>query len=604
MSFWYVTETGSGAYNGTSMQNAWSASSFSDTRNWGVGKISAGDTVYLSGIFSSRLTVRGSGSNTSSRVELRGHPGTGCTLVGIDGLTFSYLSVISCSFTQQLSNNYECIVLRGADGWLVEDNYFYNTYGSAFDGRYNTVNNYHKIRCNTMYNCCGVNSGSSSQTIISIVGDFNVVEYNTFILGLDRTRLHGSNSIVRNNYFGPSEAALYPSSSPYPYHTDDFQSFGDPKRPTINKIILERNYSKDALDSIGGTNAHHLVIQTDQSQSNWFITRFNALDKIGGTMGIYESVNNIYGYNITGREIYSGSSGFFNTAISYETSSKLSTGSTWKNIAFYECRRLKGNAGILNTGSALANISNSCARIYAYNVDGGQPILPNNSNPGNLPQVDALFVNTASGDLRLQAASILRDSGSWITTATGSGTNSTTLIVVDSLPILDGWGLVDGDMVKAGSSSYSRVSSINYNTHTITLQSPITWNNGDPVYVFGMEDVGALPYHYAHPVLIKNTTANNATTLRATSSVSSSIRYVEFRINGLLVGQTTGSDGVYEISYTPTSGDRIESRAFSLWASQTPIVSDFTTYETSSIVMDYNYNPFIYSYSSMIFITA
>lgn len=64
----WVTQSGAGAANGSSEANAWSLASFNTSGNWGSGdnKISAGDIVFLSGTFTSRATLLGSGSLGSS----------------------------------------------------------------------------------------------------------------------------------------------------------------------------------------------------------------------------------------------------------------------------------------------------------------------------------------------------------------------------------------------------------------------------------------------------------------------------------------------------------------------------------------------------------
>ena len=43
-----------------------------------------------------------------------------------------------------------------------------------------------------------------------------------------------------------------------------------------------------------------------------------------------------------------------------------------------------------------------------------------------------------------------------------------------------------------------QISSVNYSTNTITLASPVTWNNGDPIWLYKKSDgfvvlVGAAP---------------------------------------------------------------------------------------------------------------
>lgn len=578
MAIWYVTDNGNGNRNGTSLNNAWSSADFNSTSSWGVGKIFAGDTVYLAGTFQNKLTVQGSGSSVSNRITLRGYPG--CQLLAVWGGTNSNIAVLSCSFSQTVSTSsaaYESIRIDGANGWLVEDNYFQSTWGSAFQGHFGTINNNNIFRCNTIIDCTGASYGASGEAVVLLYGDQNLAEYNKIYQGLDRFILIGSGSIIRNNYCGDTDAILYPSSSPYPNHTDDFQSYSDTTRKIGNyQTLYERNYSEHNLDSVGG-NGHDVIMQYSTNQGKWFINRFNVVNTIASAWGLYSGLDSIYGYNVTAYQIYSQSLSSFNTAVIYQSQM---TKSVWKNITFYECPRCRGTQGIIPTGSTGSPpISSSYSSIHGYNSTAAQVKLPSPSFPSNLPQVDPNMVNAASGDFRLQSSSILIGSGSWIASALNSSSNSTLLLVDDAFGIFDGWGIsdIDSDYIKIGTGSYVRVSSIDYSTNTITLSSPRSWNVNDSIYVFGMEDVGALPYNYAFPLSITNT--SNSSSLSATSTVSSSIRHVEFRVNGTLIGRTTGSNGNYSVPLTSSlnPNDVIEARAFSLWPSKTPTVSQFIT---------------------------
>jgi len=116
--------------------------------------------------------------------------------------------------------------------------------------------------------------------------------------------------------------------------------------------------------------------------------------------------------------------------------------------------------------------------------------------------VNPSFVN-ATSDFSLQSGSGARGVGGPLTTTngSGSGTSLTVAATTGSFFIGDnssnlpqyGGKLVPGDFITVGSTTVqvSRVSG-----DTLTLASPISWNNGDPVY-FGSSstiDIGAYPY--------------------------------------------------------------------------------------------------------------
>src|SRR5205814_9430463 len=119
----------------------------------------------------------------------------------------------------------------------------------------------------------------------------------------------------------------------------------------------------------------------------------------------------------------------------------------------------------------------------------------------------------------------------------GAGAGSTTLTVTAAKGLFDGWGIADADVIKIGAGSYVRIASIDYNTNVVTLAAARTWNNGDPVIVKGMEDIGALPFAYTAPLSIANTTPfalpAGAVNLTATVGNVDAVRFVEFLVDGL-----------------------------------------------------------------------
>ena len=102
-------------------------------------------------------------------------------------------------------------------------------------------------------------------------------------------------------------------------------------------------------------------------------------------------------------------------------------------------------------------------------------------------------------DLTLQSSSPAKDGGTYLTTAKGSASNSTTLVVDDALYFQDGsWGsdLARGvtlfpDWIAIGTVSNTvqiAQGGINYSTNTLTLASPITWSNGANIWLYKKSD--------------------------------------------------------------------------------------------------------------------
>lgn len=95
-------------------------------------------------------------------------------------------------------------------------------------------------------------------------------------------------------------------------------------------------------------------------------------------------------------------------------------------------------------------------------------------------------------DLSLQSDSPAIDGAVYLTQTNGSGSNATTLIVNDAKYFQDGtWGSdlaradLHPDWIAIGKVSNSvEISSIDYGTNVITLSSPMTWSNRDPVWLY------------------------------------------------------------------------------------------------------------------------
>ncbi len=148
--------------------------------------------------------------------------------------------------------------------------------------------------------------------------------------------------------------------------------------------------------------------------------------------------------------------------------------------------------GAQTGGDLDANGNHGCSKT-------GNPLFnnPDLSNPASqvLP------------DLSLQSSSPAIDGGTYLTTATNSGSNSTTLTVADALYFQDGtWGsdiarasaglggTMQPDWIAIGTVTNTvQISSVAYGTYnaqagTITLASPMTWNNGDHIWLYKKSD--------------------------------------------------------------------------------------------------------------------
>jgi parallel beta-helix repeat protein len=111
-----------------------------------------------------------------------------------------------------------------------------------------------------------------------------------------------------------------------------------------------------------------------------------------------------------------------------------------------------------------------------------------------------LFINP-SNDFHLQANSPAINAGDFLTrtTSTGSGTS---VPVANAKYFSNGYGVIDGDLIKIGSNNSARVINVDYDNNTITVDMSITWNTNDGVsydYSGSRPDIGAYEYVSSEP---------------------------------------------------------------------------------------------------------
>lgn len=571
---WFVDSNATGgSRNGSSWTNAWT--SFA-TISWGL--IGPGDVILVrGGPYPERVTIAKSGSSSSNRIILKG---VGQPIVrGFNGGAYNYIAIIGFEITQSsTADTFSAISFSGGTGWLIEDNYIHDTYLSGVAG----TCSYFIIRHNTFYDVGrigGGNGGGSNPNNISVQGNYNLVEYNSVSKGMDRTRAFGIGNVIRNNYWGATDTALYSSSPQYPSHTDDFQSWDN-----LRQLMYERNWSTDNIDSVGGTNSHGMLIQelAAGSQIGYVINRFNVGVREGGGVAAFKGVDNVYVYNNTWVTIQVGSSSQYQVAQGFEpplsSSSAADTADIRNNTLTNSpnCREPKGFYG--TTSSAyLTNWTHGTNHTYNYGAADAK--YASGASPANLPMADPLFVDRTNDDYRLQAGSPLRNAGSGVTSAVNAGSNSSTLSVADAKRLFDGWGIADADWIRIGAGALVQIQSVDLASDTVTITAPRTWNAGDAVFVKGNEDVGAQPYSFATTFNVTNTTPTlqaGANSLSATVDKPDAVRMVEFLVDGIPVGIDFTQP--YSVNYNSDgNAHTVVARAYAAWAAKTLTVESVSS---------------------------
>ncbi|MBW2990902.1 right-handed parallel beta-helix repeat-containing protein [Candidatus Woesearchaeota archaeon] len=175
-------------------------------------------------------------------------------------------------------------------------------------------------------------------------------------------------------------------------------------------------------------------------------------------------------------------------------------GNVIKNNIFYNQREYELYVWINNAQKENYFVKNNIlgADILVY-PDGRMSLTqvqsryPNNwydnlaVNPG--------FVNAGTRDLHLQSGSPMINAGAWLTKTTSSGSSSRTLRVEDAGYFMDGWGIIEGDLIQLqGQTATARITNVNYGTNTLTISTSLSWSSGTGValaYSGSAPDIGA-----------------------------------------------------------------------------------------------------------------
>jgi hypothetical protein len=222
--------------------------------------------------------------------------------------------------------------------------------------------------------------------------------------------------------------------------------------------------------------------------------------------------------------------------------------------------------GGMVANSMIADDGQCTDAIY---IDSGQQVI-NMRNLGYLAGSESSYVSTsnpqlidpASLNFRLQAGSPAINAGTnitWVTSGAGSGT---TFNITDGYLFIDGWGIVDGDVITVGGTT-TRITRIVGNA--VTVADSVTWSSGTPVYwgAGGNKDIGAFPYGSRD--LTGATLTQNSTTY--TVSPTGDARGVWFYVDGI----PAIWDGTAPFTATIANGV-VTARAYALYAQKNPVV--------------------------------
>lgn len=508
----------------------------------------------------------------------------GKSYIKIDGITITDVTrwlnvhnssnhneITRCTFT---STDYTTSVMAYIGGKCAEGVETYDCPSTHNWFHANTVYNSGDAPCGEGNGLMGIGSASSGDT----TSNYNTIEDNTFYHGGHHTlQNNGSYNIIRGNvarndgYKTDPTGCTYnthagdPSNSKYGHRNFEF-AFG-------GYNLIERNRLGYAAVNPANNGADNITLSAANN-----ILRYNASYGADGP-GIYlkngaQSINNrIYNNTFYKNGQYSGEQHPTSPIDKYAIKTTLdSEGSAFKNNILYQ----SGTADWSCNGTGCAKADQIWANNLCDATDGELGCTQGNPTFTDPDMTD--MTSTTNPDLTLQAASPAIEGGTYLTLANGAGTNSTTLIVDDALYFQDGtWGSSlstrYADWIKVG-SVVVQISSIDYDTNTITLASAISWaddaeirlyKKSDGVQVlYGSEtDMGAHEYAGATTHTITASKVGDVGTLTPT-------------------GEETVSDGADSVTYTATDPNGWKHE----WSGTCGATGSGVTYQKTNVTED------------------
>ncbi len=455
----------------------------------------AGDTIYLRAGTYNGIYINPSNSGTASqRITYQNY---GSEVVTIQDATYgihlngkSYIKVQGINFYNLdkflwFENN--------ADYNIIAYNIFDQSRNIGWSGsKIYRSSSYNWIHHNTFskYGECTV-AGSDEGSVLDIgnenvnddFSNYNLIEDNTLFHGGHHILgVYGMYNIIRNNYLhneawtrGKGNRNIYLGGYP----------------ASSGRNLIEGNrigYSYIPCDS-WGVSGMSLATGYNIVRKNSFF--YNDL------AGLEMSVTSTYNSDIIYNKIYNNA--FLHNGWNMATGPDPLTSAI--GFAIYD-------GPLIITGNAVKNnIYYDHYQVYgAYNVNLGDQIFDGNWDGDT--QGDPLFVDasltpgnpmdSSLPNMNLQSNSPAINSGGFLTTITSLTGSGTTFTVDDAGYFMNGWGIIEGDIIQLkGSTQRVKIINVDYTTNTITVASSLTWTQGQGIslsYEGSAPDAGAYEY--------------------------------------------------------------------------------------------------------------
>ncbi|NIO22883.1 MAG: hypothetical protein GTN38_02550 [Candidatus Aenigmarchaeota archaeon] len=458
--------------------------------------LQAGDTVYIrQGIYSENdqntiINPRNPGSAGNpitytnygnDAVYIRGQNTLAIinqNYITLDGLRFE-------EATQEIDGPHFGIDIIGKDHIIVKNciirNLSKNTDGSAIMGiRLREGSEYCQILNNTISHIGppdGVDRGNGDG--IQTQGDgckYNLIEGNELsYISHTPLSMWGFENVYRNNIV-------------YNYWHRGGTLIGQPNDPAKGRNLFEGNYMHNCGHVNHNSAWHNPGLRCSGSGN---IIRNNVFD---GNLGPGLYMN---GVTSSGQTYYNQDNKVYNNVFHGNG---------------YDAIGGVGDTGIFmneNTGSDTQD-GNVFKNNINYNNDGdgidtyGDASTGDNTFTNNWWDANGnpVFQDESNSDFSLGSGSPCIDAGGWLT-ATRSAGSGTNIPVQDAGYFTDGFGIVEGDLIQLeGQSITARITNVNYDTNTLTVDRSLTWTSGQGVslsYSGSAPDIGVYEFLSEEP---------------------------------------------------------------------------------------------------------
>lgn len=474
---YYVAKDGSDSNPGTEVQPWFTIQKAADT-------LVAGDIVYIKSgtyIHNTSITPKNSGK-PDNYITYSAYPGNEVT---VDGQMISLPNwygvikivnkeYIKISGLKIINSEHTGIFVTNSSNIIIKGNQTYETYSSGigiWGSKDITVDD------NVIQRACWPTYGI--QECLSVNKSQNVKVMNNHIHeggnkggeGID-IKNGSSNVIVYNNHIhGVYSVGIYIDASQYHSYEID----------VINNTVHDINGNGIVVSSEQGGLLENVRIFNNIVYDNnyqgivigWALKPINPLKKI------YVFHNTVYSNDKHG--IYIGAS------VSEDGANKPKDIVVINNIS---------SQNIVNQIGKYPTVP-----VEELTVENNLIYGPSSFTGDNPVRGDPMFVNPLNKNFHLQTNSPCINTGKFITTTNSAG-SGTVIPVANTNHLTDTYGLIKGTIQLEGQTQTAKVTSVNYSTNTITVDTYLTWSNGQGVsyaYSGTKPDIGAYEHQSVSP---------------------------------------------------------------------------------------------------------